>query len=128
VALQSVALIEKQRKLLLAGEKKILAVKAEYGHMMKMDTSGFTKAAGRLETSAKKLAAIPDQIEAFKKEKAEYLGKMKEQFKKSLTPFELSKMEESGVGIDSLFAAYEGKPVIPGRNRACALSRSAAIA
>ncbi|MDD3846835.1 MAG: DUF2169 domain-containing protein [Syntrophorhabdaceae bacterium] len=113
VALQSVALIEKQRKLLLAGEKKILAVKAEYGHMMKMDTSGFTKAASQLDKSARKLAAIPGKIEAFKKEKAEYLGKMKEQFKKSLTPLELSKMEESGVDIDSLFAAYGGKPGDP---------------
>ncbi|HOW55202.1 MAG TPA: DUF2169 domain-containing protein [Syntrophorhabdaceae bacterium] len=113
VALQSIALIEKQKKLLAAGEKKILAMKAEYGHMMKMDASGFTKAASRLDNAARKLAAIPGEVKAFEKEKAEHLGKMKEQFKKSLTAADLSKMEESGVGLDSLFEAYEGKPGDP---------------
>ena len=45
VVSDSLALIDKQKQLLADSEKRILAAKAQFGHMMKIDTSGFAVAA-----------------------------------------------------------------------------------
>ncbi len=113
VAMQSMALIDQQKQLLAESEKKILSMKADYGHMMKIDTSGFAMAAKRLDEAKAKLATIPGKVEAINQQKAENLQKMKEHFKKSFGKMDLSKLKESGIDIDSIFAAYQEEPGNP---------------
>ncbi len=115
VALNSIALIEKQQKLLAQGEKKLLAMKAEYGHIMKMNTSAIGGAMKQFEDAKKELAAIPGKVAAAGKKKDEILKGMKEKFKTSVDPRLLAKVPGGGVDLDEVFASYEEKPGDPWR-------------
>lgn len=111
-AIQSMAIIDQQKNLLAESEKRILSLKADYGHLMKINTGGFETAAKRLDEAKKKLAAIPAKMEAIKKTGAENLKKMKDLAKQAHSDIGSAKLQEYGIDIDSLFE-FKDKPGDP---------------
>ncbi len=113
IAVQSMALIDSQKKLLAEGEKQVRDVKALYGHMMKIDTEGFTTAVKNLDEAKAKLAKIPGTVEQIKKTNAGNLAKMKDQLKKTLDSLRLSGLQKEDIDVDAMFAACEERPGDP---------------
>lgn len=113
VAVQSIAIIDKQKKLLADGEKRLLEAKAQFGHLTKIDTSGFAMAAKNLDAAKAKLATIPDKVNNFKKTEVENLKKLKDQLTKLYGNPELAKLKTGGIDVDAIFKAYEKEPVDP---------------
>ena len=102
IAAKSLGIIDAQKKLLADGEKRVLALKADYGHMMKIDTGDFAVAARQLDAAKAKIAQIPATVDALKKEKAEGLKTLREQAKKAFQGIPLARLEAAGIDIDAL--------------------------
>lgn len=110
VVAETVAVIDKQTAALHEGEKRILETKAKYGHMMKIDVSGFAKARDRLAKAKADLLTIPATVEKAYAQKAEYAKKMEEQVKKVFGKVDPSLLKKAGVNPDSVLDAFKEGP------------------
>jgi hypothetical protein len=112
VALNSIELIDKQKKLLEKGENKLLAMKADFGHIMKIDTNALGAAARQLDAAKVKFTSIPGTIAAFQKKKSETIEAMRKKFKEGLANYDVGKLKDiqPDMDIDALLDLHIGKP------------------
>jgi len=107
VAVQTIATIDDHKKRLADGEKRLLQLKADYGHFMKIDTSGFGVAAQQLDAMKGKLAAIPGKVDAAKKDKAKYFKTLKDKLKELYDNPDFVKITKGAVDVEAMLPKEE---------------------
>lgn len=107
VAVQTMATIDDHKKRLADGEKRLLQLKADYRHFMKIDTSGFGVAAVQLDAMKEKLAAIPGTVEAAKKDKDKYFKTLKDKLKELYDNPDFAKITKGSVDVEAMLPKEE---------------------
>ncbi len=106
----SLALIDKHKQLLADSEKRILAAKSQFGHMMKIDTSGFAAAAKSLEEAKTKLSAVPVMLEDIAKKNAENMKELRDTLHEIYDNSAFSKVNPGAMDVDAIVDMYKEKP------------------
>lgn len=115
VAIESIARLDGSKTALVESEKELLAMKARYGHLMKIDTGSFAAAAQRFDQAKQKLKTIPGIVDILKKEKAGTIDRMKDKFREAFKGKDLTKIKDEGVDFDAILDAYQDEPGDPWR-------------
>ncbi len=108
------ALTSMASNLLAGAEEKLLALKAEYGHLMKIDISPLADARKDLEKMPSHIARASDDAKQAVKKAKDFEKEMKDAAKKDLDPEALKKkgidpavLKEKGIGPEMFFADEE---------------------
>lgn len=110
VVKDSLALIDKQKQLLADSEKRILAAKSRFGHMIKIDTSGFAVAAKSLDEAKSKLSAVPVMLEDIAKKNAENMKELKGALHEIYDKSDFLTVNPGAVDADAILDMYKEKP------------------
>jgi uncharacterized protein YjbI with pentapeptide repeats len=110
VVAETVAVIDKQTEVLAEGEKRILETRAKYGHMMKIDVSGFSRAKEQLAAAREKLLAIPAKVEKAYAQKAEAMKDAKEHIEKAFGRLDPSIRKKAEGDLAGLMVALQEPP------------------
>jgi hypothetical protein len=112
VATRAMAAIDENKKLLADGEKRIMALKADYGHLMKIETGGFATGAQRLDEMKMKISGLPGKVDKILHQKDEVLEDVRSQTKKVLDGLNPQIVEKYGLDVDTLIG-YKEEPGDP---------------
>ena len=108
---QSLALIDKHKIQLADAEKSLTAMKAQFGHLVKIDTSGLAKAAGKLDAMAKKIATIVPDVKKKIGDKLDAAQKKaQDAYNNALANIDPKYMDGKGLDPNAVFEAIKNPP------------------
>ncbi len=102
LAAKSLALIDQQTKLLADGEKRIAALKKDFGHLMKIDTGGFVYGINALNDAKKEIAKLPGLVDQMKKMKSDKIKAFQDAAKEAFAGINPALLKKYGIDLDEL--------------------------
>lgn len=103
----SLTIIDNSQKRLNDAEKRILELKAKYGHMVKIDMSGFAGARDQFAGAKTKLQGLAGTVDDVKAKNAENMAKMRKNVGNALARVDPALLKEKGLDADNLFEAFK---------------------
>lgn len=103
----SLGIIDQAQGRLNDAEKRLLEMKANYGHLMKIDLSGFSAAREQFGGAKEKLANMALMVENVKSQSRANLSLMEAQTQKSLSGINPAILKKSQFDPENFFAAFK---------------------
>lgn len=110
VVAEAVKVIDQQTTAIREGEKQLLATKAGFGHLVKIDTGGFAKAIEALAKAKTDLLTIPAKAEKALAEKAAFAKQMKQRIEKALGKVDPLLLQQKGIDAQRCLDALDEGP------------------
>lgn len=103
----SIGNLDRSQDRINEAEKKILDLRSRYGHMMKIDTSGFARAREQVDSAKASLLGLAAKVDEVKAVNAENMAKMNEHAKQAVAGVDPKVLKDKGFDIDKLFESFK---------------------